>query len=281
MREKTEIETLMPESFPMAWACEWGQDEMVQGGVGLWNALVYKDVRQMFRWIQPGSFSMGSPEGEAERNVDETQHEVLLTEGFWLADTACTQALWAAVMGENPSAFKGLDRPVDTVSWDDTQGFLSRLNEVVEGQDVRLPSEAEWEYACRAGTTSVFSFGENITPEQVNYDARFPYAKGEKGQYREKTVVVKTLPANPWGLYEMHANVREWCEDWYQGEYQRDSKVNPVGPGSGRRRVVRGGSWVSNGGFARSANRSRGEPDLRLNSLGFRLALGHPLVGGA
>ncbi|PCJ11264.1 MAG: sulfatase-modifying factor protein [Gammaproteobacteria bacterium] len=266
----------MPESFPMAWACEWGQDEVGPGGTGLWNALVYKDVRQVFRWIQPGSFMMGSPKGEAERGQNETQHKVLLTEGFWLADTACTQALWQAVMEENPSHFQGQDKPVEQVSWDETQTFISRLNKEIKGLCIRLPSEAEWEYACRAGTRTVFSFGDNITPEQVNYRGGFPYNQGKKGLYRQETMAVKTLPANPWGLYEMHGNVWDWCEDWYQREYAQDSEVNPTGPASGQRRVVRGGCWIGVGGSVRSASRVGHEPDGRDYDIGFRLALGHP-----
>ena len=142
------------------------------------------------RFIQPGEFLMGSPESEKDRSTNgddtETQHRVVLTEGYWLADTACTQELWGAVMGENPSNFKGdLQNPVEQVSWDDiTQKFLPRLNKLVPGLNLTLPTEAQWEYACRAGTTTVFSFGDRITPEQVNYDGNYPYADGKKGEYQ-------------------------------------------------------------------------------------------------
>jgi hypothetical protein len=170
---------------------------------------------------------------------------VRLSRGFWLADTVCTQALWQAVTGANPSHFKDDARnPVESVSWDDVQAFLSELNRRVPGLQARLPSEAEWEYACRAGTTTPFSFGDNITPEQVNYDGNQPYAGGEKGLYRQKTVPAGSLPANPWGLYEMHGNVWEWCADWY-GDYPNTPQVDPTGPQTGGSRVLRGGSWNS------------------------------------
>ena len=269
--------TIAPFTKP-SWATSVGYDDY-----GLFAELRYGEVVQRFRWINPGQFQMGSPESELQRYDDEQQHEVHLSEGYWLADTVCSQALWLGVMGENPSRFNGHDKPVEQVSWDDTKEFIERLNKDIAELAVRLPSEAEWEYACRAGTTGPFSFGDNITPEQVNYDGSEPYAEGAKGLDRHETVAVKTLPANPWGLYEMHGNVYEWCEDWFQATYQQDSKVDPLGPDSGQTRVVRGGSWVSDGygGHVRSASRSSDEPDLRYDRIGFRLALGHPQLGGA
>lgn len=173
-------------------------------------------------------------------------------------------------MGANPSKFKGQQLPVENVSWNDCQEFLKKINEMIPDLNLRLPTEAEWEYACRAGTTTPFSFGENITPEQVNYDGNYPYADGKEGQYREKTVEVKSLPANPWGLYEMHGNVWEWCSDWY-GYYPSESAVDPIGPDKGEFRVLRGGSWIDNGGIVRSAYRDRFEPSSRVDFIGFRL----------
>ena len=237
----------------------------------------YKRVVQRFRRINPGSFLMGSPTNEPEREslgADETQHEVTLSRGFWLADTACTQAFWQEVMGSNPSTFKDdSNNPVETVSWNDAQAFIARLNEQVQGLQARLPSEAEWEYACRAGTTTPFSFGANITPEQVNYYGNYPYAKGKKDLYRERTVSVKSLPPNPWGLYEMHGNVWEWCQDWYAA-FSASPEQDPIGPPKGQLRVLRGGSWGGHGRYMRSACRHRDEPDLRSSYAGFRLALG-------
>jgi formylglycine-generating enzyme required for sulfatase activity len=153
-----------------------------------------KGIEQRFRWIEPGKFMMGSPESEPERYDDELLHEVVLTKGFWLAETACTQELWEAVMGSNSSRFKGKKRPVENVSWEDCATFLEKINILIPGRNFRLPTEAEWEYACRAGTQTPFSFGDNITPEQVNYDGNYPYNNGPKGEYRGKTVDVGSLP---------------------------------------------------------------------------------------
>jgi formylglycine-generating enzyme required for sulfatase activity len=242
---------------------------------GLYADLEVRGVTQRFRWILPGTFLMGSPKTEPERGDDEVQHEVTLTAGFWLAETACTQALWQAVMGgKNPSAFQDDPRnPVEQVSWEDAQGFIDELNARVPGLEARLPTEAEWEYACRAGTTTPFSFGENVTPEQVNYDGNAPYAGGKKGLSRGRTVPVVSLPPNAWGLYEMHGNVWEWCADWYGG-YPSEPQVDPRGPAEGANRVLRGGSWFILGRLCRSAYRRGGGPAGRLNDFGFRLARG-------
>jgi sulfatase modifying factor 1 len=261
--------SFFPNPFPTPWASEWGEDEF-----GLWMALIFQGVRQAFRWILPGTFLMGSPKSEPERYYDETQHPVTLTQGYWLADTACTQALWEAVTGENPAYFKDdANNPVERVSWNSVQEFIARLNSLVPELEARLPTEAQWEYACRAGTTTPFSFGENITPEQVNYNGEYRYAGGKRGLYRGKTVPVKSLPPNPWDLYEMHGNVWEWCQDWY-GDYPAEPGVDPIGPSEGAHRVLRGGSGRSGGKRVRSAHRRRGGvPDDR-GGIGFRLSLG-------
>ncbi|WMP16967.1 SUMF1/EgtB/PvdO family nonheme iron enzyme [Thiothrix lacustris] len=264
------VPVLVKQQPDLAWANASGDDQY-----GRYADVDVKGVIQRFRWLQPGKFLMGSPQSEKERSDDEVQHEVTLSQGFWLADTACTQALWQAVMGNNPADFSDdLRNPVEQVSWDHTQGFIQQLNGVVSGLKAKLPTEAQWEYACRAGSTSPFSFGTNITPEQVNYDGNYPYAGGKKGLYREKTVPVKSLPANPWGLYEMHGNVWEWCQDWY-GSYPAEPVRNPEGSQTGVRRVVRGGSWDDFGGYVRSAIRFRYDPANRRDFIGFRLALGH------
>ncbi len=213
-----------PYPFPAPWASVFGEDD-----IGLWMTLTVQNVQQTFRWIEPDTFQMGSPEDELERWDKETQHEVTLTQGYWLAETACTQALWQAVMGDNPAYFKeNMNNPVEQVSWDDVQDFIAKLNQLIPNLTACLPTEAQWEYACRAGTITPFSFGDNITSEQVNYDANTPYSNGQKSEYREKTVAVKSLPPNAWGLYEMHGNVWEWCSDWF-GDYPTEVVTNPSG----------------------------------------------------
>ena len=266
----------LPPLFPLPGAEAWGEDEF-----GLWLTLAWSGVAQRFRWLPPGRFLMGSPPGEAGRHGNETPHWVTLSRGFWLGDTAVTQGLWRAVMGANPSRFKGERRPVEQVSWEEAQDFIGRLNEAQPGLAARLPSEAEWEYACRAGTTTPFAFGATITPAQVNYHGRYPYAGGEPGAYRGETVAVASLPANAWGLYEMHGNVWEWCQDVYT-ELGPGAALDPrVGAGgAGVGRVVRGGSWSGSGRGVRSAVRSRPPAGERNDFLGLRLALGRVEPGG-
>jgi formylglycine-generating enzyme required for sulfatase activity len=268
-----------PADFPPPWASAWGDDRF-----GLWAELQVKDEVQRLRWIEPGEFLMGSPDDEQGRFDDEgPQHAVRLTEGFWLADTACSQALWLAVMGgNNPSEFKDdPQNPVEQVSWDDVQGFLQALQSAwTEGCTAALPTEAEWEYACRAGTPWPFSFGQTITTAQVNFDGNYPYGDGPRGDYRERTVPVKALPPNGWGLYQMHGNVWEWCAD---GAGRRYSALkpggvlgNPIQPpeqGMESLRVIRGGSWVHGARNVRSADRGANHRGRRGISLGFRLAL--------
>ncbi|MGD9209460.1 MAG: formylglycine-generating enzyme family protein [Desulfobacteraceae bacterium] len=266
---------LLPQTFPEPWACDWGQDSY-----GLWLGFKYKGVRQGLRWIPPGEFMMGSPESEPERLDNEDLHNVMITEGFWLAETACTQALWETVMDDNPSRFKGADRPVESISWEDCQIFIDRLNVAIPGLDICLPTEAQWEYACRAGTTTPFHFGETITTDQVNFNGNYPYNDGLKGEYRKQTVTVKTFSCNSWGLYEMHGNVWEWCADWY-GPYPKETVVNPTGPNQGKRRVLRGGSWIGVARNVRSALRYRNDPADRLDLNGLRFARGQTAGQGA
>ncbi|MDD5271508.1 MAG: formylglycine-generating enzyme family protein, partial [Methylovulum sp.] len=234
------------------------------------------DLIQGLRWIEPGTFWMGSPDDESQRSDNEgPRHEVTLSQGFWLADTACTQALWQAVMGNNPSCFKdNPQQPVEQVSWHDVQKFLQGLQALLPGCQVDLPSEAEWEYACRAGTTTPFSFGANINTQQVNYHGDYPYVGSEKGVYLAQTVLVKSLPANPWGLYEMHGNVLEYCKDG-QRDYDGQAQIDPLGPliGVDRPRTVRGGSWGDDAGWVCSASRAAIHPSKAYINLGFRFCL--------
>jgi formylglycine-generating enzyme required for sulfatase activity len=215
-------------------------------------------VKLELAWCPAGSFLMGSPEGEADRNKNEMQHRVTLMKGFWLGKTEVTQRQWEAVMGSSPSNFNGADLPVETVSWDDCQVFVRKLNAKAGGGRFRLPTEAEWEYACRAGTAG-------------------PYAGilGDMGWYSENsdktTHAAGQKRANAWGLFDMHGNVWEWCQDWY-GDYPAGSVTDPAGSGSGVDRVSRGGSWGIGAGLCRSAGRNRVAPYYRFYGLGVRLA---------
>jgi formylglycine-generating enzyme required for sulfatase activity len=258
-----------------SWAHRFGRDKY-----GLYADFKVKGVTQRMRWIMPGKFMMGSPQSEPERLDDEQQHKVILTRGFWLAETACTQALWLAVMEDNPSSFKGDDRPVDSVSWNDAQAFIKNINTDIPSLELHLPTEAQWEYACRAGTATPFHFGSTITTDQANFNGNYPYNKGPKGESRKKTVSVKTFSCNAWGLYEMHGNVWEWCQDWY-GAYPKNTIVDPTGPNEGESRVLRGGSWFDYGRDVRSAGRRRNEPAVRHGSHGLRLARGRTAGQGS
>ena len=208
-------------------------------------------IGMTFVWIKPGSFMMGSPKVEAARRDDEVQHKVTLTKGFYLGIHLVTQEQWQVLMGNNPSNFQGeKNLPVDNVSWNDCQEFVKKLR-TKDKKPYRLPSEAEWEYACRALRTTPFHFGETISTNQANYDGNFAYGNGGRGVFRWKTTPVDRFPANAWGLHDMHGNLWECCQDWY-GDYPRKNQVDPQGPNAGRCRVLRGGSWRA---FLRTAAR--------------------------
>jgi formylglycine-generating enzyme required for sulfatase activity len=251
------------------------EDSRLSGGMVLSGSS--RKVVQRFRWIEPGSFLMGSPNYDPRGFDGEgPQHPVTLTQGFWLADTACTQAMWLAVAGgKNPSNFKGdAQCPVEQVSWDDVnEKFLPKLQSLLPpGCEATLPTEAQWEYACRAGTTTPFSFGDNINPALVNYDGNYPYNGGEKSEDRQRTVPVKALPANGWGLYEMHGNVWEWCRDDMRN-YAEGAVVDPIGAIGDGPRLLRGGSWRDPAMYVPSAYRFVYHRGFRSGILGFRVAL--------
>jgi formylglycine-generating enzyme required for sulfatase activity len=232
--------------------------------------------------IPGGSFMMGAPESEPESGDDERpQHEVTLSP-FYLSRYPITQAQWRIVAGyesidqelnPDPSRFKGDRRPVENVSWDDAQEFCQRLAQRT-GLSYRLPTEAEWEYACRAGTATPFHFGEAITPELVNYDGNYTYNDSQKGEYREETTEVGSFPANDWGLHDLHGNVLEWCEDTWHDNYEGAPIDGSAWLESSRKeagRLLRGGSWDGGSGYCRSAFRYYYSRDFRNNYGGFRV----------
>ncbi|MBM4284603.1 MAG: formylglycine-generating enzyme family protein [Deltaproteobacteria bacterium] len=223
-------------------------------------------VGMKFVLIPAGTFQMGSEKGESGRLDNEEQHQVTISRPFYLQTTEVTQGQWQQVMGHNPAKFNqnGDDSPVERVSWDDAQAFLAKLNQMEKTGQYRLPTEAEWEYACRAGGAARFSFG--------NDGAKL----GEYAWYDQnsggRTHPVGQLKPNAWGLYDMHGNVWEWCQDWY-GEYAAGPVTDPRGPSSGRFRVLRGGSWyLASQAFFRCAHRHRDRPTLRSDLVGFRVA---------
>jgi formylglycine-generating enzyme required for sulfatase activity len=233
--------------------------------------------------IPAGSFLMGSPEDEPGRIEDEgPQHEVTLGT-FFMAQTPITQAQWRAVAGwqklerdldPDPSNFKGANRPVEMVSWFDALEFCRRLSQRT-GQRYGLPSEAQWEYACRAGSTTPFHFGATLTPELANYNGNHVYGNGPKGTYREQTVEVASFAANGWGLHDMHGNVWEWCEDHWHDSYNfapgDDQPWHIPAAADDELRLLRGGSWYIYPAHCRSAYRFDIHPDYRFNDLGFRV----------
>jgi formylglycine-generating enzyme required for sulfatase activity len=239
--------------------------------------------------IPAGSFLMGSPENEAGRSDAEgPQHQVSLP-SFFMAQTPITQAQWAVVaswrpvgrdLNSEPAYFKGLNRPVEQVSWQEAQEFCLRLNERFNkrpghGFGYCLPSEAQWEYACRAGSTTPFHFGATLTPDLANYNGNYTYGDGQKGLYREATTEVAIFPANQWGLHDMHGNVLEWCADHWRNSYNfaPDNHLPWLIPGAPENhpRLLRGGSWLNDPGYCRSASRGTSLPVNRHYDVGFRV----------
>ena len=259
---------------------------------GTRKVLTVDGVEYAFRYCPSGTFQMGSPESEEYRDSDETQHMVELTNGFWMLETEVTQEMYEALTGANPSNFSasgdgaddvdGLDTsrfPVEWVSWNDAQEFIAKLNAggfAPEGFAFRLPTEAEWEYACRAGTTTPYFWGSRLNGDEANCNGRYPYGTSTEGEYLDRTTAVGSYDANAWGLYDMHGNVWEWCADWY-GAYASGSQTDPTGPKSGSYRVLRGGCWYDYAKDCRSASRFNDGPTRRLISYGFRLVLGREL----
>ena len=283
------IAPLSPASPKPEWASASGVD-----GYGKWAEITVREIVQRLRWIEPGSFLMGAPKSETEGLehpkwylTERPLHRVSISQGLWLADTACTQKLWKAVMHRNPSYFNGRNRgglqhPVEYVSWSEVQLFLQKITKGLPGCMATLPTEAEWEYACRAGSKTAFSFDELVSTDQVNFNGYCFDYKGEKGEDRERTLPVKALPANPWGLYEMHGNVREWCADRMRDyaaiEYVAEEVKDPGLADAFQAQVdnnqvyaLRGGSWQHDAWCARSAYRDEGGASHSEKNIGFRL----------
>jgi formylglycine-generating enzyme required for sulfatase activity len=277
---------------PPRWASGWGQDRY-----GVFVEFTLQEVTQRLRWIPPGRFWMGSPEDEPGRYDSEgPRHQVTLTEGFWLSDMPCTQALWQAVMEKNPSRFQSPTRPVENVSWNDVQDFLARINSRIPGLDLTLPSEAQWEHACRAGTETAIYTGDLAILGKNNAPALDPIAwyGGNNGvdfeldngadssgwpekQYphtKAGTRPVQRKRVNPWGLYDILGNVWEWTQDHWHDDYRGapDDGSAWLSGDAGADRVLRGGSWGSDARYVRAADRDHVHPDSRGADIGFRCA---------
>ncbi|MBF0146321.1 MAG: formylglycine-generating enzyme family protein [Magnetococcales bacterium] len=284
----------LADGCPPAWASGWGEDRW-----GVFVEFAIGEVRQRLRWIPPGRFWMGSPEDEPGRYKNEgPRHEVTIEKGYWLFDTPCTQALWQAVMDDNPSRFKSPDRPVEQVSWDHVQTFLKQINNRLPGIDLILPSEAQWEYACRAGTTTaLYTGGIDILGERnapaldpiawyggnsgVGFDLNHGHDNSEwkEKQYPHKkdgTHPVSRKAPNPWGFYDMLGNVWEWCDDYWHDSYERGPTDGTSwldeGESDDGYRVIRGGSWRDLARISRVASRIRHSTGHRIDNLGFRCA---------
>lgn len=262
---------------------------------------ISNSLKMDFMYISAGTFIMGSSAREQQREDGEKQHQVTLTKGFYIQSAETTVGQWRAYVQDTgfktdaekigyswtwtgiewketkkrywdkPGFPQTDEHPVTCVSWNDTQAFIKWLSRK-EGKTYRLPTEAEWEYACRAGTETPFSVGKCLG-DNANYDGRYPYADCPKGKYRKGTVPVASFAPNPWGLYDVHGNVWEWCQDIYDEEAYKDNATDPLTLGKYKERVFRSGSWVSYERYCRSANRNWEVPDTGYFDLGFRLVM--------
>jgi len=224
-------------------------------------------------YIPSGTFQMGSPSTEAERNADETIYTVRISHSFYMSDREVTQLQWQKVMSNNPSWFQkcGGNCPVEKVNWYQVHSFLNRLNQITHAK-FRLPTEAEWEYACRAGTQTPFSTGENLSTDQANYDGDYPYRGFRKGKNRKGPIPVASFPPNRWKLFDMQGNVWEWTADQYC-TYPKDEVIDPQPKCASDLKVIRGGSWYFGADSSRCALRYTHRPQDSGFSIGFRIAI--------
>ena len=235
-------------------------------------------ARMEFVWVPAGSFKMGTPDSEPNRELDETPHEVSIERGFWMGKYELTQEQYQAVTGENPSIFKGSDLPVENITSRDAIACAEKMQFLTKTEyaswRIRLPTEAEWEYACRAGADTATAFGNSLSSTQANFRGLSPYNGGDKGPALGRTVKVGSYLPNAWGLHDMHGNVREWCLDWYAEDfYTRSPKENPHQSSTTRLRVVRGGGWNEFGYDCRSGSRDAIAPTFQGHFTGVRLVL--------
>lgn len=224
--------------------------------------------------IPKGTFTMGSAVGEAGREEREgPQHEVTISQSFYMGKYTVTQEQYEAVTGDNLRNYEGPKKPVTGLSWNGVQEFCKKLSQK-SGKPIALPSEAQWEYACRAGTATPFYFGNTISINEVNYNGN--YGNGTKTEFQSEIKDVGSFKPNKFGLFDMHGNVCQWCQDYY-GEYPKAATVDPLGPAQGTFRVLRGGSWSSIAGLCRSAYRDSYPPDARFRGdVGFRVVVSTP-----
>jgi uncharacterized protein (TIGR02996 family) len=249
---------------------------------GMSSGRVVNSIGMELVRVPAGEFRMGSPESEASRSEDEALHTVSLSRPFYLGVYTVTQSQFAKVMGGHPSHFTqerggGIFHPVDSVTWAEAVEFCERLSaraaERHAGRTYRLPTEAEWEHACRAGTTTAFHHGDRLSSFTANFDGNYPYG-ARQGPYLARPAPVGSYKPNAFGLYDMHGNVWEWCSDWFKRNYYRRSLYrDPEGPARGRMRVLRGGAWYHGGTPCRSAFRYRENPDERSDHNGFRVVM--------
>ncbi len=249
----------------------FGTDDGVPSA-GSRRKLTLNGVEFVFRWIPEGTFMMGSPSEETDRSDDEVQHEVRIAQGFWALETEVAQGMWTPFMDDNPSCFRSSERlPVENVSWNDCQRYIRALNALnlcPKGFEFALPTEAQWEYACRAGTSSPYSFGDFLNKDVANFDENSSYEMETLDAPVGSTKIVGSNPTNPWGLHDMHGNVAEWTADWYRG-YPNDPRT----PERRDNRAYRGGSWKDKASRCRSASRADAKASERVDGVGLRLVL--------